>query len=46
MNNTFEFEHQNFSELIDWFWQEWGYKKHHVQRDGLCQCESESLSDD
>lgn len=43
MNNTFEFEHQNFSELIDWFWQEWGYKKHHVQRDGLCQCESESL---
>ncbi len=43
MKNTSAFEPKNFSELIDWFWQEWNYKKHHVGRDGLCQCESESL---
>ncbi len=43
MKNTFEFESQNFNKLIDWFWQEWGYKKFHVDRDGFCQCESENL---
>lgn len=43
MKNTFEFEPQNFNELIDWFWQEWDYKKFHVDRDGFCQCESENL---
>ena len=43
MKNTFAFDHKDFKELIDWFWQEWGRKKHHVDRDGFCQCESESL---
>ena len=43
MKNTFAFEHKDFKELIDWFWQEWSRKKHRVNKDGLCQCESESL---